>query len=128
MSIDDDLGHGMGIVVQYAGHQGKPQWVATILLAYRLRRRAAPIHKKPLAGRAARGAKVLCLKTNYGRASNFFQADSRLLAFTEPRPLAKLQPALAANAEVVLLYLVVLVEVSPTWVGPKNSRKFAIVP
>jgi FtsP/CotA-like multicopper oxidase with cupredoxin domain len=25
---DDDRGHGMGIVVEYAGHKGKPQWVA----------------------------------------------------------------------------------------------------
>jgi FtsP/CotA-like multicopper oxidase with cupredoxin domain len=24
---DDDRGHGMGIVVEYAGHSGKPQWV-----------------------------------------------------------------------------------------------------
>jgi FtsP/CotA-like multicopper oxidase with cupredoxin domain len=24
---DDDRGHGMGIVVEYAGRQGKPQWV-----------------------------------------------------------------------------------------------------
>jgi FtsP/CotA-like multicopper oxidase with cupredoxin domain len=25
---DDDRGHGMGIVVEYAGHRGKPQWIA----------------------------------------------------------------------------------------------------
>jgi hypothetical protein len=25
---DDDRGHGMGIVVEYAGHGGKPQWTA----------------------------------------------------------------------------------------------------
>ena len=25
---DDDRAHGMGIVVEYAGHKGKPQWVA----------------------------------------------------------------------------------------------------
>src|SRR6185437_3488818 len=25
---DDDRGHGMGIVIEYAGHVGKPQWVA----------------------------------------------------------------------------------------------------
>ncbi|GLQ98152.1 multicopper oxidase family protein [Dyella mobilis] len=25
---DDDRGHGMGIVVEYAGHSGKPQWIA----------------------------------------------------------------------------------------------------
>jgi FtsP/CotA-like multicopper oxidase with cupredoxin domain len=25
---DDDRGHGMGIGVEYAGHRGKPQWVA----------------------------------------------------------------------------------------------------
>ncbi len=25
---DDDRGHGMGIVVEYAGHKGRPQWVA----------------------------------------------------------------------------------------------------
>jgi hypothetical protein len=24
---DDDRGHGMGIVVEYAGRKGKPQWV-----------------------------------------------------------------------------------------------------
>ena len=24
---DDDRGHGMGIVVEYAGQKGKPQWV-----------------------------------------------------------------------------------------------------
>jgi FtsP/CotA-like multicopper oxidase with cupredoxin domain len=24
---DDDRGHGMGIVVEYAGHSGKPQWI-----------------------------------------------------------------------------------------------------
>ena len=24
---DDDRGHGMGIVVEYAGHKGKPQWM-----------------------------------------------------------------------------------------------------
>jgi len=24
---DDDRGHGMGIVVEYAGHKGKPQWI-----------------------------------------------------------------------------------------------------
>jgi FtsP/CotA-like multicopper oxidase with cupredoxin domain len=25
---DDDRGNGMGVVIRYAGHQGKPQWVA----------------------------------------------------------------------------------------------------
>ena len=25
---DDDRGHGMGIVVEYAGRAGKPQWIA----------------------------------------------------------------------------------------------------
>jgi FtsP/CotA-like multicopper oxidase with cupredoxin domain len=24
---DDDRGHGMGIVVEYAGHKGKPPWM-----------------------------------------------------------------------------------------------------
>ena len=24
---DDDRHHGMGIVVEYAGHKGKPQWL-----------------------------------------------------------------------------------------------------
>ena len=25
---DDDRGHGMGIVVEYAGQKGKPAWIA----------------------------------------------------------------------------------------------------
>ena len=30
---DDDRRHGMGIVVEYAGHTGKPQWIAPRLSA-----------------------------------------------------------------------------------------------
>src|SRR5208282_3014513 len=27
VALDDDRGHGMGIVVEYAGQKGKPQWI-----------------------------------------------------------------------------------------------------
>jgi hypothetical protein len=55
---------------------------------------------------------------DHGRWTNFFHAASRLFALTVPRPLAKFQPGCAANAAVVLLYVDVLVEVSPTRAGP----------
>jgi hypothetical protein len=64
---------------------------------------------------------------DHGRWTNFFHAASRLLALTVPRPLAKFQPGCEANADVVLLYFDVLVEVSPTRVGPTASSKFGTV-
>jgi FtsP/CotA-like multicopper oxidase with cupredoxin domain len=39
---DDDLGHGMGIVVEYAGHSGKPQWLAPAPFDWDYRRFALP--------------------------------------------------------------------------------------
>ncbi|GLQ89836.1 multicopper oxidase family protein [Dyella flagellata] len=35
---DDDRGHGMGIVVEYAGHRGKPQWIKPSPYAWDYRR------------------------------------------------------------------------------------------
>ena len=71
----------------------------------------------PLDGTAAKGS---CINppTRYGALTKAFQAENRLLAFTEPRPLAKLQPGCEAKAAVLLLYFVALLEVSPTRVGP----------
>ncbi|WP_199535830.1 multicopper oxidase family protein [Dyella psychrodurans] len=39
---DDDRGHGMGIVVEYAGHGGKPQWIAPAAFAWDYRRFGTP--------------------------------------------------------------------------------------
>jgi FtsP/CotA-like multicopper oxidase with cupredoxin domain len=39
---DDDRGHGMGIVVEYAGHSGKPQWLAPAPFDWDYRRFALP--------------------------------------------------------------------------------------
>ena len=33
---DDDRRHGMGIVVEYAGAQGKPQWIAPTAVSLEL--------------------------------------------------------------------------------------------
>jgi FtsP/CotA-like multicopper oxidase with cupredoxin domain len=38
---DDDRGHGMGIVVEYAGHRGPPQWVTPKPFVWDYRRFAA---------------------------------------------------------------------------------------
>ena len=34
---DDDRGHGMGIVVEYAGHNGKPRWTPPQAVSLELR-------------------------------------------------------------------------------------------
>lgn len=39
---DDDRAHGMGIVVEYAGHRGKPQWIKPTPFAWDYRRFALP--------------------------------------------------------------------------------------
>ncbi len=39
---DDDRQHGMGIVVEYAGHKGKPQWIAPKPFKWDYRRFANP--------------------------------------------------------------------------------------
>lgn len=39
---DDDRGHGMGIVVEYAGHRGKPQWIKPPPFGWDYRRFALP--------------------------------------------------------------------------------------
>ncbi|HKT26704.1 multicopper oxidase family protein [Dyella sp.] len=39
---DDDRGHGMGIVVEYAGHHGKPQWIKPASSSWDYRRFALP--------------------------------------------------------------------------------------
>jgi hypothetical protein len=59
--------------------------------------------KNPPGGHAARGNESTSRKMDYGALTNFFHAANKLFAFTEPRPLAKLQPACAAKAAVVLL-------------------------
>lgn len=40
--VDDDRGHGMGIVVEYAGHRGKPQWITPAPFSWDYRRFALP--------------------------------------------------------------------------------------
>ena len=71
----------------------------------------------PLDGITAKGNGINT-SSHYGALTKAFQAENRLLAFTEPRPLAKLQPGCAAKAAVLLLYFVALVDVSPIRVGP----------
>ena len=44
---DDDRQHGMGVVVEYAGYRGKPQWITPKPFAWDYRRFAAP-QLKPL--------------------------------------------------------------------------------
>jgi len=44
---DDDRRHGMGIVVEYAGHAGKPQWIAPPSLAWNYTRFAKPGARAP---------------------------------------------------------------------------------
>ena len=39
---DDDRGHGMGVVVEYAGHRGKPQWIKPQPFGWDYRRFALP--------------------------------------------------------------------------------------
>ena len=39
---DDDRGHGMGVVVEYAGHHGKPQWIKPQPFGWDYRRFALP--------------------------------------------------------------------------------------
>lgn len=39
---DDDRGHGMGVVVEYAGHRGTPQWLKPQPFAWDYRRFALP--------------------------------------------------------------------------------------
>lgn len=52
--------------------------------------------KKPLAVQNRQGCERMLWKNTDYRLSKLFHAFNRLLTFTEPRPLAKLQPACAA--------------------------------
>lgn len=45
---DDDRGHGMGVVVEYAGHRGTPQWIKPPAFQWDYRRFALP-NAKPAA-------------------------------------------------------------------------------
>lgn len=51
--------------------------------------------RPPLGGHPAKGIRINA-SSHYGAFTKAFQAAYRLLAFTEPRPLAKLQPGCAA--------------------------------
>jgi hypothetical protein len=53
--------------------------------------RAAFFTHIPLGGMTAKGSGINA-SSHYGTFTKAFQAVYRLLAFTEPRPLAKLQP------------------------------------
>jgi FtsP/CotA-like multicopper oxidase with cupredoxin domain len=51
---DDDRGHGMGIVVEYAGRSGKPQWIKPKPIAGTTRASAGPMPSPPRLTRRSR--------------------------------------------------------------------------